>query len=719
MLRCALTLALVLGASGPALANDWDDCNSRTVERSIRGCTRIINTRSTKRTDLAAAYASRAVAHMDNSDWPAARLDADKAIETDGRSGLGWAVRGHLQNRDRSYKAALASFEKAISATPRDPGAWEGRSVARLQTGDLDGALSDANRALQIDPKITVVYIVRARVRLERNQLAQAFPDIERALALDAKNSEAYYFRAQANRKAGELAKALKDAEKAVEHAPADAEALVLRGLLRGENGKPKDGLADVDRAIGIEPDSGDAHGAKALLAMAIEDLDTALRHANRAVELKDSQGHEIRGLVYLRLGEHGHAVDDLTRHIKDKSDTGLNALVARGQAYAMRGQRNEAIADLEAAIKLTPWLPRERQSHALAKEKLPEIKGTSPAAATSAPSAPAQPPTSPNPPPPTRDLTAQPSASGASTAGGLPVNAANVQGQRTGNWTVEAHDTTCAIRLDIAPRSLTLRRLEGQQAAVIVSSPAWPLRTADDSRISGLAVSLDGKARTVPLSAASIHPRPGAARNEGDLLLRVSLDTAKSMLEGRSLRVTVNGRTELFDVSGAAVPLVRLMACAALSLNSSGQGKPEPDRGTAVLEPHPDLRPVGGWTVLGHASTGFCVLRQILPQGLVEYRRLADGTLVWTWQDDRHERQRGAPGQAREVEVVFDDMAARIWSWQAASGGRLTVAVPQDWLMTTLPRFERITLRAGGASASYRYTGFSQGYAALGPCTR
>jgi tetratricopeptide (TPR) repeat protein len=549
MIRPLLVAASLL-VTFPAQANDWDDCNSRTVERSIKGCTRIINSRPARRADLAGAYAARAVAHLDNDDADAARADADKAIEVDERSGLGWAVRGHLQNRAKAYKEAIRSFDKAAGFTPKDSGVWEGRSVARLQLGDRDGALSDANRALQVDPKSTVGYLLRARIRLDRNQIAQAFPDIERALAIDPKRAEAYYWRAQANRKAGELAKALKDADKALELDAKDWEGFLLRGLIKAENGRPRDGLADVDRALQLKPDDGDAHGARALLLMGIEDYDTALKHANRAIELKDEQGLEIRGLIFLRLGEVDQAITDLSAALaQNASDSGINARVGRAEAYAAQRRFGEAVTDMEAAARATPWLPRERQSHARAKERLPELK---------------------------------------------------------------------------------------REAGLVVPAPP---------------------ARALP-------------KAEPDLTIQPKV----------SQRAPASFKRELSPAPGAK--------------EASGAAR--------------------GWTMLGSAGGGFCVLRQYLPRGHIEYWRWSDDLVTWLWVDDR---LRGDGSRPVRVDVGFDERPLKSWSWLVKAQGSVAVTIPESWLLTSLPRFDRIALRSGGASATYSYAGFSQGYAQLARC--
>ncbi len=467
MLRVATMFAVALiGSSvvvGPAQANDTEDCYSRNVDRVLKGCTRIINSRGVKRADLAEAYAARAGGHFDNNDSKAALLDVDKAIEIDSRNGLAWAWRGHIFNQSNEPQKALESFNNAVTFNPKDAGAWEGRALSRINLGDFTGAVQDGDRSIQVDPKIAAAYVVRGRARAGLEQWEAALGDYERASRVDPKLWSVAYHRGQLYRRIGKLKEALAEAERSV-GVDLVYENIVLRGLLKGENGDTRGALVDLDRAIGSWPNGGEAHSGRAIYAAADGDISRALRHATRAVELKHREGLEARGVAYQAAGEHTQAISDFTAAVDTKSGSLILALVGRARSYAAISYPVESRADAERATKLKAILPREHQGITGAKELIATLDGQGFGAAPAKAAVPAA--SAPGP-----DLTRQPTLT-AGEAGGQArgdefelvayVPAEGVGPSRAqGDWVLMGHPTIgfCALRRSVGAGYVEYRR--------------------------------------------------------------------------------------------------------------------------------------------------------------------------------------------------------------------------------------------------------------------
>jgi tetratricopeptide (TPR) repeat protein len=102
------------------------------------------------------------------------------------------------------------------------------------------------------------------------------------------------------------------------------ASSYVSRGRAYLKKGRGDQAMADFEKAIGIEPEAPAAYGNLGLIYYDMRRYDLALANFSKAIEL---------------AGPDAHAVDYLRR----------------GVAYEASGERDKAIADYRAALKLDP----------------------------------------------------------------------------------------------------------------------------------------------------------------------------------------------------------------------------------------------------------------------------------------------------------------------------------------------------------------------------
>jgi len=82
-------------------------------------------------------------------------------------------------------------------------------------------------------------------------------------------------------------------------------------------------------------------------------------------LEPEESAHYHFRGEAYLRSGDPGRAIPDLTRALAGEPDC-ASTLVLRGEAYSKAGQPVKAGADYARAIELDPdgkWAARAREA--------------------------------------------------------------------------------------------------------------------------------------------------------------------------------------------------------------------------------------------------------------------------------------------------------------------------------------------------------------------
>ena len=107
--------------SVPVLADDREDCSSIDVDRMIRGCSGVINSRQELRQTLAIAYHRRGTAYASK----------------------------------KEYDRAIADYTKALEIDPKHISAYNDRGLAYTSKGDYERAIADVTRAVELGAKST------------------------------------------------------------------------------------------------------------------------------------------------------------------------------------------------------------------------------------------------------------------------------------------------------------------------------------------------------------------------------------------------------------------------------------------------------------------------------------------------------------------------------------------------------------------------------------
>jgi tetratricopeptide (TPR) repeat protein len=120
---CGVIPFVVLFATASAFGaskKDISDCQQADdLDRTIAGCSRVLNDRGESQGYRAIAYNNR---------------------------GFVWHDKGDL---DR----AIADYSEAIRLDPKQANAYRNRGNALREKGDLDRAIADLNEAIRLDPK--------------------------------------------------------------------------------------------------------------------------------------------------------------------------------------------------------------------------------------------------------------------------------------------------------------------------------------------------------------------------------------------------------------------------------------------------------------------------------------------------------------------------------------------------------------------------------------
>ena len=135
-----------------------------------------------------------------------------------------------------------------------------------------------------------------------------------------------------------------------------EAERFLASGCERMNAGEPTEALTDLDRAIQRAPRWAEARRQRAhcrvLLgdhAGVLEDLEVAL-----ALEPNDPWSHYARGVSLWATGNPGEAIESFTRALA-LDPKHFKSAQHRAHGHMMLGDYEQALADLELALRITP----------------------------------------------------------------------------------------------------------------------------------------------------------------------------------------------------------------------------------------------------------------------------------------------------------------------------------------------------------------------------
>jgi tetratricopeptide (TPR) repeat protein len=263
------------------------------------------------------------------------RIDAALArLEEAPRSAGAWAELGMVYAAERLRDLALECFAVAAELEPHQP-KWPYRSAVTLgQLGRFDEAARSMERSLALEPGYAPSHARLGEYRLALGDLAAAEAAYRRGTELDSSYPGGWVGLARIALQRDENARALEILERLVADDPEDrtfrqllAHAQQAAGLATG--GEPESFLADEDLPVWNDPWE--------LEALAFRQRPTMIEVSKRI------EGGRAAEAIELLLAERAGGADQ------------AETAQLMAQALAMLGRRDEALAELELALRRDP----------------------------------------------------------------------------------------------------------------------------------------------------------------------------------------------------------------------------------------------------------------------------------------------------------------------------------------------------------------------------
>lgn len=350
-----------------------------------------------EREATAFAYAMRGRARADLGRLEEAIADCNAALRLDGGCALAYCHRGWAHAARLEYKLAVPDYSEAIRLDPKLAAAHAWRGRARVRLGDTEAAVRDFDNALKLfpgdlatenrrclatgeggvsffvgpppRPRDAEDYYFRAVSRDRLKQYENELLDLNEALRLGLDTPGVRGFRAYVNVRRGALAEAIADYDVAIENekTPRAAGLFLNRGLAYGELGEYRKAVANIRQALDSDPQAAESIDDCWSEVGPFQERIEESKQDERDIELP--LAYCVRAMVWISKGEDEDAIDDLTAAIRLNPRFAV-AFCLRGWLRRKAGQQDEAMRDFSEALRFDDHL-----TVAAALKQLPPIE--------------------------------------------------------------------------------------------------------------------------------------------------------------------------------------------------------------------------------------------------------------------------------------------------------------------------------------------------------
>jgi tetratricopeptide (TPR) repeat protein len=187
---------------------------------------------------------------------PEIESDIRHALELDPGLAEGYAARGVLRTEQWRLPEAIADLERAIVLKPNNGESMIRLGVAREYLGEPRDALTQYDRALVLDPLNFPLHVRLCLTLQNMARYADAARNCQRAIELQPEHPNGYWTTGLIALSQGDLPRAMAGYEKALEKAPWRADLLLQLGWIELDAGKPDEARRYFERAVIQEHDN-------------------------------------------------------------------------------------------------------------------------------------------------------------------------------------------------------------------------------------------------------------------------------------------------------------------------------------------------------------------------------------------------------------------------------------------------------------------------------
>ncbi|WP_448954505.1 caspase family protein [Labrys neptuniae] len=328
---------VVAGGSGPAgttpstseLNRQLDICaTAKDAAEIVNACTAALSTPTLLASNRPTVLFNRSIGYNRQKKADLALADLDQAIALAPNQANYYTQRGHVRYAQAKYDAAVADYSQALTKKTATAEDYNNRGNSYFGAEDYQSAIADYDASLRLDANDSDVHAFRGAALLRLSRPSEAMADLTFAIERggDKISPGDYKNRGEALVELGRPEEAQPDFAKAEALAsakiPTDSYNLIYRAFARAFSGNAEGAIADANQYLAGDPKASEAFHARALGFAAKHDFTSAIADFSQAISLG-------RKRMFIQR--------------------------QRGDAFLAAGQPDQAVADYQAQLKLTP----------------------------------------------------------------------------------------------------------------------------------------------------------------------------------------------------------------------------------------------------------------------------------------------------------------------------------------------------------------------------
>ncbi|MEO8367626.1 MAG: tetratricopeptide repeat protein [Candidatus Solibacter sp.] len=213
--------------------------------------------------------------------------------------------------------AAIAAFRKSLELRPDFAPAWKALGVVFASQGDFDNAEDSFRNACERQPALADACLYHGRTLYLLNRFQPAVNVLRPVLQREKENAEAWRLLALSLEALGEITPAGDAFRQSVRFnrgASPNEDPGIDYGVYLFRQGRAEEAIVPLDAAARRHPDSFRAQLELGCVQLALDRLDEAASHLQRAVTLdpRGARAHLLLGKVYQRQGKDREAAEQV-----------------------------------------------------------------------------------------------------------------------------------------------------------------------------------------------------------------------------------------------------------------------------------------------------------------------------------------------------------------------------------------------------------------------
>lgn len=255
-----------------------------------------------------------------------------------------------------NYIEAIGEYQKAIESNPNYLDAWQGLAETYLAMQEFDQALTSIERARIYSGSSLPVKNLHADILLSIGRIDDAAAVYAEVRRQEPNNTAAIIGEAQIALARNNPDRAAVIFDEALQQNPGNRNALLSLALISSAAGDHQSAGRYIDSALQHHNNNPTVHLLAAQQFMERNNLDQAEYHANVALQLREHYLEALLLSAEINLEKNNYeAADRQIRQILERNPQSVEAWYLAGYTAYRRNQINEALTNLERALRLSP----------------------------------------------------------------------------------------------------------------------------------------------------------------------------------------------------------------------------------------------------------------------------------------------------------------------------------------------------------------------------